>query len=143
MIPKSKDASNAFMAAVAAGATVCSIQFLLMTGGFAGAGASIGMVLSSALILFLITWLVAAFGFVMGLMLIGLPVWAGLSRLGWMSLGASIAAGALLATLAGGLLGSMGTGVAGGLRSAAFMILPGMAAGWMLYRVAYRRAAPA
>lgn len=50
------------------------------------------MVVSSALILFLITWLVAAFGFVMGLMLIGLPVWAGLSRLGWMSLGASIAA---------------------------------------------------
>jgi hypothetical protein len=143
MIPPSEDSSNAFMAAVAAGATVCSIQFLLVTGGFAGAGASIGTMLWSGLILFLITWLVAAFGFVMGLMLIGLPVWVGLSRIGWMSRDASIAAGALLASVTGGLLGSLGTGIDGGLQSAAFMTLPGVAAGWMLYRVAYRRPSPA
>lgn len=143
MIPKSADASNAFMAATAVGATVCSAQFLLMTGGFAGAVASVGTVVWLGLFVFLITWLVAAFGFVMGLMLIGLPIWAGLSRLGWMSRGAPMAAGAVLASLAGGLLGSMGSGLDGGLWSAAFMALPGVAAGWTLHRVAYRRAASA
>ncbi|HVL40640.1 MAG TPA: hypothetical protein VM348_00690 [Brevundimonas sp.] len=143
MIPKSKDPSNGFIAAVAAGATVCAIQFLLMDGGVAGANASVGAVLWWWFIVFLITWIVAAFGFVVGLMLIGLPVWAGLSRLGQVSRGSSMAAGALLASLAGGLLGSMGAGMNGGLPSAAFMVLPGLAAGWTLHRVAYGRAASA
>lgn len=137
MTPQSKDTSNAFLAAVAAGATVCSVQFLLMTGGLTGAGAPVGTVLWFGLVVFLVTWLVAAFGFVIGLLLIGLPVWAGLSALGRTSRGAAIAAGALLAALAGGLLGSMGMGLNGGLRSTAFMFIPGAVAGWTLHRIAY------
>ena len=137
MIPKSKDSSNAFLAAVAAGATACSVEFMLMTGGLAGADAPVGTVLWFGLFVFLITWLVAAFGFVLGFLLVGLPAWAGLSALGWMSRGAAVAAGGLLAGLAGGLLGSMGTGLDGGLSSAAFMLVPGAVAGWTLHRVAY------
>jgi hypothetical protein len=137
MIPKSKDASNAFMAAVAAGATVCAVQFLLMTGGFAGAGAPVSTVLWAGLALFLITWFVAAFGFVMGLMLIGIPVWAGLSRLGWMSPASAVASGAILSTLVAGGASFFTSDLAGSLVPAAFLLLPGAAAGFALHRMAY------
>jgi hypothetical protein len=125
------------MAATAAGATVCAVQFLLMTGGFAGAGAPVSTVLWSGLVLFLITWFVAAFGFVIGLMLIGIPVWAGLSRLGWMSRPAAIASGAILAALVAGGVSFFTSGLAGSFVPAAFLLLPGAAAGLALHRVAY------
>jgi hypothetical protein len=121
----------ALVAATAAGATGCSIQFMLMTGGLTGAGASIGMVLWSGLLVFLIAWIVAAIGFLIGLLFVGLPVWAALDRLGWISSGASVLAGGASAALVAGLFG--------GPPSAAFLLLPGAAAGWVLHRVAYVR----
>jgi len=111
------------------GATGCSIQFVLMTGGLTGAGASLGTVLWSGAVVFIVAWLVAAFGFFIGLLFVGLPVWAGFEKLGWVSPGVAVVAGAALAALAAGLFG--------GLPSAAFLLLPGAAAGWMLHRAAY------
>lgn len=137
MIPRTKNFANAQLAAIGAGATVCAAQFLLLTGGLTGAGASFGTVLWFGLLVFLIAWLIAAIGFGIGLLLIGVPAWAGLNRLGWMSQGAAMVSGAVLAALVGGLPGLMGAGLGGGLQSAAFMLLPGALAGWTLHHVAY------
>lgn len=137
MIPQTKNATNALLAAIGAGAAVCSAQFLLVTGGLTGAGASVGTVVWFGLFVFIVTWLVAAIGFGFGLLLIGIPVWAALARLGWMSQGVSTAAGAILVALASGLMASVGTGIEFGLRSAVFMLIPGAVAGWTLHRVAY------
>lgn len=137
MIPQTKNAANALMAAIGAGAAVCSAQFLLVTGGLTGAGASIGTVVWFGLFVFMVTWLVAAIGFGLGLLLIGVPVWAALVKLGWMSEGVATAAGAILVALASGLLGSIGTGLDSALQSAVFMLIPGAVAGWTLHRVAY------
>jgi hypothetical protein len=122
---------------VATGATTCSVEFLLMTGGLSGNGASIQTVVTTGLMLFAITWLVAAAVFSIGLVLVGLPAWMGLEKLGWVSPTSATASGSLLAAAVAGLFG--------GPMSAAFLILPGAAAGWMLHHVAYgqaRRTAP-
>lgn len=123
------NAPVALLAATMGGATGCSIQFVLMTGDLTGAGASLGTVLWSGAVVFIVAWLVAAFGFFIGLLFVGLPVWAGFEKLGWVSPGVAVVAGAALAALAAGLFG--------GLPSAAFLLLPGAAAGWMLHRAAY------
>ena len=123
------NAPIALIAAAATGASGCSLQFMVMTGGLTGAGASIGTVFWFGLMVFAVAWVVAAFAFLVGLLFVGMPVWAGLDRLGWMSSGASVVAGAALAAMVAGLFG--------GLISAAFLLLPGAAAGWMLHRVAY------
>ena len=123
------NALPALFAATAAGATGCAIQFLILTGGLTAAGASLDTVLGSGLLVFVVTWLVAGFGFFIGLLFIGLPAWAGIDKLGWMSPGAAVAAGSGLSALIAGLFG--------GPLSAAFLVLPGAAAGWMLHRVAY------
>ena len=137
MILKTKDTSNALRAAIVVGASVCSAQFLLVTGGLTGAGASLWTVVWFGLFVFMVTWLVAAIGFGLGLLLIGIPVWATLIKLGWMSEGVATAAGAILAALASGLLGSLASGLGSAVQPAAFMLLPGAAAGWTLHRVAY------
>ena len=129
MTPKPDMAPSAFRAAVATGATACSVEFLLLTGGLSGNGASIQTVVTTGLMLFVITWLVAAAVFSIGLVLIGLPAWIGLAKLGWVSPVSATASGSLLASAVAGLFG--------GPTSAAFLILPGAAAGWMLHRVAY------
>ena len=109
----------------------CAIQFMLMTGGLTGAGASLGTALWFGVFVFVITWVVAALGFAIGLLFVGLPAWAGFDKLGWMSPGLAAASGAILAPLVAGLFG--------GLPSAAFLLLPGALAGWILHRVAYSR----
>lgn len=129
MTPRPDRAPSAFRAAVATGATACSVEFLLMTGGLSGTGASIQTVVTTGLTLFVITWLVAAAVFSIGLVLIGLPTWMGLEKLGWVSPGSAAASGSFLAAVVAGLFG--------GPFSAAFLVLPGAAAGWMLHRVAY------
>lgn len=129
------NAPMVLLAAAATGATGCSLQFMLTTGGLTGAGASLGTVLWFGAAVFVVAWLVAAIGFFIGLLFIGLPAWAGLDKLGWMSPGVAVAAGAALAAFVAGLFG--------GLPSAAFLLLPGAAAGWTLHRVAYGRKAAA
>ena len=126
------DAPMALLAGAAAGATICAIQFMIVVGGLAGG--SVAAEASTEAVLWgcafvLIAWLVAALGFFIGLLFIGLPVWAGFDRLGWTSAGAAIGAGAVLSALVAGLLG--------GPLSAGFLLLPGAAAGWGLHRVAY------
>jgi hypothetical protein len=74
-------------------------------------------------------WLIAALGFFIGLLFVGLPVWAGLDRLGWVSRGAAIGTGAALSALVASPFG--------GSLSAAFLLLPGAAAGAVLHHVAY------
>jgi hypothetical protein len=143
MIPQTKTFANAQLAAIGVGAAVCSAQFLLVTGGLTGAGASLWTVVWFGLFVFMVTWLVAAIGFGLGLLLIGIPVWAALIKLGWMSEGVATAAGAVLAALAGGLLGSLASGLGSALQPAVFMLLPGAAAGWTLHRVAYGGRKPA
>lgn len=130
--PKPLDnAPIAILAAAAAGAMGCAIQFMLMTGGLTGAGASLGTALWFGVFVFVITWVVAALGFAIGLLFVGLPAWAGFDKLGWMSPGLAAASGAILAPLVAGLFG--------GLPSAAFLLLPGALAGWILHRVAYSK----
>ena len=123
------NAPVAMLSAAAAGAAGCSIQFMLMTGSLTGVGASIGTVIWSGLLVFAVVWVVAALVFLVGLLFVGLPVWMGLDRLGWMS--------PVLAPGAGTALSALAAGRFGGLPSAAFLLLPGAAAGWTLHRVAY------
>lgn len=104
-----------------------------MTGGLSGAGESLGTVLWFGLLGMLVAWALAAIVFCIGLLFIGLPVWAGLDRLGWMSPGVAVVAGAALATLIGGAIG--------GLWFALFLLLPGAVAGWTLHRIAYGKPA--
>lgn len=85
---------------------------------------------------------VAGVVFAIGLVVAGLPAWAVLHALRWRSRGAAMAAGALLAATAAGVLtlASDGSGVSAGV-FALLLLLPGAAAGWALHRTSYGRLA--
>jgi hypothetical protein len=136
MTPQADKEAHGVLAAVAAGATICSIQFLLMTGGLAGADASVSAGLWIGLLAFVISWVAAAFGFAVGILLIGLPVLAALARFGRMSRGAAGSSGALLAALFGWGAGAWAFGLSDALPPAVFLLAPGAAAGLALHRVA-------
>lgn len=132
---------RAFLGAIGAGAAVCAVQFkgLLALAGM-GSNASLSGLVVGLLTFGAVTWLIAALGFFIGLLFIGIPAWAALAALRWTSRRAAVAAGAVLAALAGVGIASLDARNLPGLwMVAAFFVLPGAVAGWTLHRVAYGR----
>jgi hypothetical protein len=81
--------------------------------------------------------------FAVGLVIVGIPAWVALYRLGFRSRWTAALAGGLLASttmtaLALAMEGPGSDAVRGGL----LMLLPGVAAGWTLHRLAYGKTEP-
>lgn len=135
--------ARACPAAAATGAMVCAVQVLAITGGFTGANAPIGTVITGGLTVFLVTWLIAALAFLIGLQVVGPPTAAFLDSRGQATPAAVVAAGALLSAGVAGTFGAIAGGASGATLSAAFLLLPGGLAGWVFHRVTWgRRATP-
>ena len=67
MKPNPEKIELACLGAMAAGATACALEFVLVDGGWTGAGASAGEALAGGLLMFTLTWVVAACGFLIGI----------------------------------------------------------------------------
>jgi hypothetical protein len=133
---------RALLGAIGAGATICAVQFVgLMAFTTELHSRTLLEFAGYLLMLGVMTWLIAAIGFFVGLLFVGIPVWAGLVAFRRTSRGAAVAAGAALAALAGvGIARSAAGDFQGAWMVAAFLVLPGAFAGWTLHRVAYGKA---
>ncbi len=134
-------------AAAAVGGLTTAVELVviyLVTTLLAGAPPNPTEIVTSIMLsvwLILMIGLFAAIAFSIGLVIVGLPAWALLLRLGLRTRRVAVLAGAgLTAVTAAGL--GLWSGY-DGIWFTVFMILPGVAAGWTLHRVAYRKAAPA
>jgi hypothetical protein len=137
MIPDSTKASKAVVGAAIVGGLAVStelgasmIYHSLETGGPVAMSAALWFVFASAF--------VTIPAFLIGLMLIGAPLWAAFERLQIRSRAAAILAGVLLAPSAFVLITLPLQGPEGpAWDMSVMMILPGALAGWTLHRVAY------
>lgn len=134
--------ADACLAAAATGATVCSIQFLAITGGFTGANAPISTVLVGGLIVFVVMWLVAGLGFLIGLQVVAPPTAAFLERRGQATPITVAVVGALLSAGVAGSFGAMAGGASGAMHFGVFLLLPGALSGWMFQRITRRGVSP-
>ncbi|WP_298158141.1 hypothetical protein [Brevundimonas sp.] len=130
----------AYPAAAAVGAAVVAVEF----GAFAFTeGASTGMAeFGYGGEMLVVAWLYAFIVFLLGLLIVGTPVWLLMARLKRNQRLDATVCGAVLAGLAGFVIMQMFSGVVWSwtpLAYAAALALPGAAAGWTLHRVAYGR----
>ncbi len=136
-------------AALAGGATtslivVPGLLILSLVGGESVEPLVVGLFL-------LLVAAVASVAFVVGLLIIGAPVWAVMHWRGLRERKHAKAAGAVLAAgvmLAAGVVSALSQlsglqGLVGGLIFAILMVLPGAVVGWTLHRVAYGGSKPA
>ena len=130
-----------YPAAAAAGGVVCALEFtpLLMTPLWTNPPNAF-VALATVTVAMMVWWFLSAVVFFLGLIFVATPVSALLAAASLTSRRASIAAGALLSATFGGLLTTLAFPSANaGMLGAAFMLIPGAVAGWILHRVTYGR----
>jgi hypothetical protein len=126
-------------AAVGGLATGAELAILQLTMNAIG-GAPISL-LDMTLNILLALWmtlmigLFAALAFAIGLVVVGLPAWAVLFKLGFRTRAVAILAGGFLSGIAAAIL-TLAVGD-DGVWFTVLMLLPGAAAGWTLHRIAY------
>jgi hypothetical protein len=117
----------------------------MMIAALAGGPAAVAQAAIMGLMIGLGGILYAAVAFGIGLVLIGGPAWLALHGLGARRRWAAVLTGAVLATAPAVIFLAVVAGEQddwGAMPLAAFLILPGAAAGWVLHRIAYGRTPP-
>ncbi len=136
------------LAAAAAGglATAAAVVLAMLIPAFSNGVPSPADLVTGAMmaiVMVLILSIYTAIVFAVGLLVVGLPAWAALYRLGFRSRSAAALAGGVLAAVtASALVMAMGGPGSGVVSFGLLMLLPGVAAGWTLHRVAYGRTRP-
>ena len=131
------------LAAITGGIAVgVEIWASMVVTALAGGAAAVAQAAAIGLMIGLMSAFYAAVAFGIGLVVVGGPAWLALHGLGARRRWAAVLTGAVLATAPGVIfLAAVASeeGDRGAMPLAAFLILPGAAAGWVLHRVAYGR----
>ena len=138
----------ALIASAAAGglATAAGTVLIMATRSFAYGPPSFTAIVTGgmmAVVMVLLLGFYTTIIFAIGLVVIGLPAWATLHRLGFRSRAAAILTGGVLTgTAATARAFALDPSNSGAGSFGLLMVLPGAVAGWTLHRVAYGKAGP-
>ena len=131
------------LAAITGGIAVgVEIWASMVVTALTGGPAAVAQAAAMGLMIALMSTFYAAVGFGVGLVVVGGPAWLALHGLGARRRWAAVLTGAVLATAPGVIfLAAVASeqGDWGAMPLAAWLILPGATAGWVLHRVAYGR----
>lgn len=144
---RSLDISRAIMGVLAGGAVggAAVVLFWVVAGLVISGGLQTGsgFELGSFVTIMLIAWFIATAVFWLGIVGLGVPVWALVHRIGWAGSAQAAIVGGLV-TFAGsiGLLLSMGGALPEIIGPASWLALDGAMVAWLVQRIAYRPVRP-